>query len=293
MLTSALRVFYETVRLGSIRKAGIELGLSPSSVSRQIAIFEHQIGTTLFDRSSRGVALNHSGELVAEFARNVLLDYDTLRVDLDDYKGGRRALIRIAAVESVVAAAPAAAVASFRVRFPQVQFDLRIMPAPAVVEAVVKGETDIGLGFSPETNPELETKLRVQEPLMLVSHVDAATDLKPVVSLADMSALDLALPGRDFGFRRLLDSACRDAGFNLSAVFTSNAFEALRDFAVHGGGHTVLPSRALLGKDNSMLHVARIEDKRLPKTTIDLLVKKKRKMSRILNLFLQELGAKL
>jgi molybdate transport repressor ModE-like protein len=84
MQTDALRALYETRRTGSIRKAGEELGLAASSVSRHIRTLERQFGPRLLDRSAKGVALTYAGERVAEYARSVLNDYESLKVDLDD-----------------------------------------------------------------------------------------------------------------------------------------------------------------------------------------------------------------
>jgi DNA-binding transcriptional LysR family regulator len=69
MFPGPLRAFHEAVQAGSIRKASEKLGLAPSSVSRQIAILEHLMGTALFNRSLGGVELTHAGALVAEYAK--------------------------------------------------------------------------------------------------------------------------------------------------------------------------------------------------------------------------------
>jgi DNA-binding transcriptional LysR family regulator len=220
----------------------------------------------------------------------VLLDFDTLTTDLDDYKGGRRSLIRIATVESMVAAGPAAAIVEFRRQFPRVLFEVRMMPAPAVIDAVLRAEADIGLGFSPDPHPELTTKVLIREPLLLVALKDSDLELPATVTLSDLASLPLALPGPEFGFRRMIESACRKAGFDVEPVFSSNSFETLRDFVVRGGGCSVLPSRALRGKDNSRLQWAPIEDRRLGRTTVEVLVLRKRKISRVLRLFLDDLG---
>ncbi len=73
MFSGSLRAFDETVRTGSIRKASEALGIAPSSVSRQIAILETQIGTTLFHRRAGGLEITHAGQLVADYARSVLM----------------------------------------------------------------------------------------------------------------------------------------------------------------------------------------------------------------------------
>src|SRR6202044_3357734 len=122
MFPGPLRAFHEAVQAGSIRKASERLGLAPSSVSRQIAVLEALMGTSLFNRSLGGVVLTHAGALVAEYAQSAVMDFDTLRLDLDDLKGSR-GLIRVAMVESIASDGPVKAASAFRKTFKGVAFE--------------------------------------------------------------------------------------------------------------------------------------------------------------------------
>lgn len=62
---NAIRVFEATARLGSLKAAAAELGLSPSAVSRHIASLEDTLGARLFTRGTRGVTLTGRGESYA------------------------------------------------------------------------------------------------------------------------------------------------------------------------------------------------------------------------------------
>jgi DNA-binding transcriptional LysR family regulator len=290
MLLRSLRVFHETVRLQSIRKASASLGIAPSSASRQIDVLEHEIGTTLLDRGAGGIAVTHAGALVEEFARTVLLDYDGLKMDLDDYKGGRRALIRIAAVESSIVAGPATAIARFREQFAQVSFTVNMVPAPGVVLAVKQGAADIGITFAPEPDQELQTVVRLDEPLYLLVREDQGKHLGEKVTVADIGALPLGVPSGEFGIRRLLDSAARAAGVSLSPVLSSSSFEALRQFVLQGGGGAILPRRALgVDRAGGALKACLLTDPRLKHTTLDVIMLARRRPSRILRLFRDQL----
>lgn len=57
----ALRVFLRTARTGSFSRAGRELGLSQSSVSRIVAELERGLGTALLARTTRAVSLTDRG----------------------------------------------------------------------------------------------------------------------------------------------------------------------------------------------------------------------------------------
>ncbi|MCI4588918.1 transcriptional regulator GcvA [Sphingobium sp. BYY-5] len=63
---SALTAFEAAVRHGGFSRAGEEIGLTQSAVSRQIAGLEDMLQTTLFDRIGRRVRLNEAGRAYAE-----------------------------------------------------------------------------------------------------------------------------------------------------------------------------------------------------------------------------------
>lgn len=57
-----IRVFEAAARLGSFTAAGNELGLTQAAVSQRIRNLELRLGTQLFNRRARGVALSAQGE---------------------------------------------------------------------------------------------------------------------------------------------------------------------------------------------------------------------------------------
>src|SRR5215472_10566031 len=72
-----LRVFIEVARLESFSRAGDEIGLTQSAVSRCVRELEAEIGLKLVDRTTREVRLTDVGvNLIASVSR--LID------DLDD-----------------------------------------------------------------------------------------------------------------------------------------------------------------------------------------------------------------
>jgi len=58
---SSLMPFEATARLGSLTKAGNELGLTQAAVSKQIRALEDSLGCQLFDRRNRAVYLTDTG----------------------------------------------------------------------------------------------------------------------------------------------------------------------------------------------------------------------------------------
>lgn len=290
MLSSILRAFDETVRAGSIRKASEILGVAPSSVSRHIATLEREMGTVLFERRAGGVELTYSGKLVAEYARSMVVDYDSLRTDLSDLRGMQRRLIRLTMVESVAASGPIGAVVNFRKRFPTVTFSLRVLPAPAVVDAVKRDFCDIGLGFCVDPDPDLIQLAHLPEPIVLLVHADHPLAAAKEVHVRDLVGYDLALPHDEFGIRQIFDRAAAYEGLRLPATITSNTFETLREFADSGAGVAVLPERAVPIRSSQHDVVAiPLVGNTFRESHVDLIVLRRRRLPRVVKAFVDAL----
>src|SRR5215469_16509034 len=66
-----LRVLEAVARLGSVNRAAAELNTVQSNVTARIRALEAQVGTTLFERNSRGVVLTAAGRRLLPFAARV------------------------------------------------------------------------------------------------------------------------------------------------------------------------------------------------------------------------------
>lgn len=290
MVFSSLRSFHEVARTGSIRKASEALNLAPSSVSRQILILERQVGATLLGRSTTGVTLTPAGKLVAHYARSVILDYDTLRTDIEELKGTGRAVIHIAAVESLILEAPLAAIEIFRARFPDVQFRLRMLTASEVGQEVRAGTCDIGITINQLPDPTLKTILQLEEPLVLAVRQDHRLAHRASVTLPELADEPLALHETAHAVRQLFDEATRAKGFLVAPVLSSSSLEALRGFVRAGLGGAILTRSGVAQEGSGAIVAVPIDEPSLTCGSIVLLTRAGRRLSRNLRLFVVELS---
>jgi DNA-binding transcriptional LysR family regulator len=285
MFPDPLRAFQRVVQAGSIRKASEQLSVAPSSVSRQVAILERQMGTALFRRSVGGLTLTHAGQLVAEYADGVIGGFDALRTDLNDLRGSAR-LVTIAMVESVASQGPTQAMMAFRETFANVSFDLNIIPAPMVIEAVRSQQCDIGIGFNMKLDPLIVRVAQIPEPVMAIMPAGHPLADRESLVLSDISAEPIALPHRDFGFRQMFDRICADEQLAIRAVLQTNCFESLREFAISGAGVTILPRRAAWRYWNSgAIAMVPLAHDAFSESTLDLMMLKQQRIPRVTRLF--------
>lgn len=76
---SSMEAFLEVARLGTVKAAATELGLSMPALSRRIQTLEHRIGRPLFDRHHQGLKLTEAGRQLHDDLSPVL---DELRAIL-------------------------------------------------------------------------------------------------------------------------------------------------------------------------------------------------------------------
>ena len=68
----ALKMFVETVRCGGYSSAARKLGISTSSVTRQVAGLEHELGASLLNRTTRNTSVTVAGQNYFEKAVAIL-----------------------------------------------------------------------------------------------------------------------------------------------------------------------------------------------------------------------------
>ena len=79
-------------------RAAEELHVAQSALSHQIRRLEAELGTELFERTSRRVVPTEAGEAVAARARRVLAEVDGVRGELDELRGLVRGRVAIGAL---------------------------------------------------------------------------------------------------------------------------------------------------------------------------------------------------
>lgn len=241
MSVNLIRYFIEVARSGSIREASERLNVAPSALSRQIQNLEYELGMPLFERQPRGMKVTAAGEIYARYAQTVILEEDRVRSDLEELRGLRRGVVRLATVEGVVADMLTTVVAKFRDKYPGIRFHLLTIGTDDVIASVRDGTADIGISFHAQPDAAVRFVRRTRDPLAALVHPNHKLAARRQISLAEILSYPIAVPEAGFGIRRLIDEQCRRLGQSMVAALETNSIEALRGFARSGAGITMLP----------------------------------------------------
>src|SRR5690606_15609123 len=132
----------------SFANAARMLNMTPSAVSMQISGLEKMLGATLFDRRHRPPRLTRAGETVAQYARGIVEQYDTMVERLADARAHRDSF-RLAAVPTVLANIVTTTLLALRRQHPNLVVNVTSNLSGALVNLVDIGEVDGALMHKP------------------------------------------------------------------------------------------------------------------------------------------------
>lgn len=123
---SNLRTFVAVISEGGFSKAAKVLDRPPSSISRNIAALERQVGAPLFYRNTRHVRLTEAGKIYYERVKNVLAELGEARNAIVELQSVPSGLLRIEAREALGRRLIAPILKEFCVRYPRIRISLRL-----------------------------------------------------------------------------------------------------------------------------------------------------------------------
>lgn len=148
MTPTQLRAFSAVVRLGSVKEAAAELGVSESAVSIHVAQLRKELADLLFTRTAVGLAFTPGGLRLASRASEMLSLRDRTIREVSQAGTGRR-LLRVAAASLFAEHAAPGLIELFASRAADLDVELSVRPARQFVDLIETRAVDVTIGPRP------------------------------------------------------------------------------------------------------------------------------------------------
>ncbi len=241
-----LRYLYEAAKLGSMRAAADTLGVAVSSVSRQIAQLENDVGIPLIEHGRRNIKLTETGALLIEHYSQQLRLNEAFDAKLSDIKGLRTGRIHLAVGEGFIGEPLAALLTRFNRKHPGLFISVHMSASSnEVVRLVTEDDAHLGLVFNSSEDPRVRVLASVRQPLCAIMRRGHPLAQLRSLKLADLTSQRMCLPDASFRTRQLLRTAEAEEHVCLQPALTSNSITLLKSLLDSGEFVTLLPRLAV------------------------------------------------
>lgn len=152
MDTRRLMFLHELSVLGSMRAVADVTGTSTSTVSQQIALLAHEMGTELVVPDGRGVRLTPAGARLAEHAATILASVRRARLDLDP-TAEPNGTVRIAGYAGAIRSAVLPVIRELAHTHPRVRVEVHEHQPREALSLLAADEIDLALTYDYDLAP--------------------------------------------------------------------------------------------------------------------------------------------
>ncbi len=236
-----LNTFVEVAKLGSFSRAAEKVLRSQPAVSAQIRQLEQEYGHRLFDRTAKSVRLTPAGEVILEYARQLLaLRGNSLRA-VAERNGVPVGTLSIGANEGTFLYVLPKVFAKYHKMFPKIRISVYRNFTHKVIEKVEDGALDLGIVTLPVKSPSLTVIPLFKDRVLLMVGSGSPLFNKRSVTMEELAQQPLIIP-KTGSTRKLIEKNLRPYRENLNITMELTSLTMIKRFVAAGFGVSLISS---------------------------------------------------
>ncbi len=237
------RVFYTVARCGSLTKAAEELFISQPAVSQAIKQLETQLGTTLFNRTHRGMELStQGGKIIFKNVESALQLLDEAEERIKAMNTTASGTIRIGATDTIFKHFLADKIVQYHEKYPAVRIVLSASTSPETIRQLKENKCDVGfINLPVEDRDILFTSggMNLNDIFITGEKYKAVSDHP--VPLKSLMNFPLLLMDTDTVARRSFDAYTKQIGIHLQPDLETASWDLMTRLVQKGMGIGCIP----------------------------------------------------
>lgn len=242
-----LKTFCAVVQKGSFSQAADVLSLTQPTISFQISSLEKELETKLLDRGGRQMMITKSGEILYQYALNVLELTQQMKGTIEQLKGLVRGELIIAASTIPGEYILPGLLSGFKERYPGVEIILMVTDTKGVIKKVTDNEVEVGAVGAKEGDNKLVFTKFATDRLVLIAPSDERWFKRNTISLDELRGVPFIMREDGSGTRTIVRQKLKDMGMRekeLSVVMKLGSTAAVKKAVESGAGVSVISERA-------------------------------------------------
>lgn len=236
-----LRYFIRVAELGSFSRAALMLDICQPSISRQVRQLEVELRQNLLIRNGRGVEPTEAGKVLLELGRGILHQMDRVYEELGRVEGNLAGRVAVGLPPTWSRLLVLSFTRLLQREMPYASVAVTEGPSVSLRDQVLHGNLDIALLYDPLPTPDLEFLPLKDEELFVISRKTGDMGGNGPLSLPQLAAMPLVMPGRPNPIRMLLEREACAMGLSPRIAYEIEGIGSILELVRDGAGYAVLP----------------------------------------------------
>lgn len=257
-----LQTFIYIVRYKSFSKVAEKLFLTQPTITSHIQSLEKELGMVLLNRSSKEITMTQGGQILYEYALNILDLKDKALFSLDAYQGKIKGTLTLAASSIPEQFIIPELILEFRKKYKDVLFDIRHYSSSQAIDKICNYDLEFGMVGTKIDHPRLSYADLMEDQLVVI----APSHWKQVpshFSVEDLVKTPIILREEGSGTRIELESVLEKFNYSiedLNIVSFLQSTSAIKEAVKKGLGISIVSEKAIkVEKHFGLLQIIPIE----------------------------------
>lgn len=235
-----LRTFVAVAEQKNFTRAAEILHTTQPSVSQHIQTLERRMGAKLLDRTKKYVQVNQAGQIVYQYAKEILNLYDQMDRLVSDLLTETIGHLSIGASFTFGEYVLPHAIAQFHETYPQVTPSITIGNTREVVELVASGKLDIGIIEGNVKDERVQVEPFAVDEMVLVCAIHHPLAQLKSITVDDLSIQTWIVREEGSGTREFSDRVFHEYGFTPELLMEFGSTQLIKESVEAGIGISIL-----------------------------------------------------
>ncbi|MBP1971200.1 DNA-binding transcriptional LysR family regulator [Virgibacillus natechei] len=240
-----LIVFVEVVERKNFSRAAEALHMSQPAVSQYISSLEKEFGLRLLERNNKFVQRNKAGEIVYQYAKDILRSYNQMTVHVSDLKNEPSGELKIGASYTIGEYLLPRILAALQKEYPRIIPAVTIGNTEDIGQKLVNHEIDIGLIEGDFSHKQLVVDPFAIDEMYIIAGNHQKLKDQETVSVPDLEKETWIIRETGSGTRKMLEEFFQNNAVNPERILTFGSTQVIKEGVTSGLGISLLSELTL------------------------------------------------
>ncbi|MFD1362412.1 selenium metabolism-associated LysR family transcriptional regulator [Lentibacillus salinarum] len=243
-----LKTFIAVAEKNSFSEAAKILYVTQPTITSQIKSLEEELGTKLFERTTKKVQMTHSAGILLKYARDIVHMNDSARKEITQMESTAYGELGMGCSLTIGEYILPAFLKQFKENYPLIQIQVTIANSQAIINHIKDQFIDVGLIETPIEDSQIRLEPFLEDEIVLIAAPDYFSSEDALITLEHVQQSPLIFREEGSGTRSVVNHYMEKAGLSnddLQIVMELGSTEAIKAVVESGLGVSFISKNAI------------------------------------------------